>query len=318
MSGFPRRYKVFVVGVMALGSFAALFGPPPTPAETGSSAIAISALEAIEAFFKSKSFYVFAFERPFLLLLAFGFAYTAIITFKYRNLPLSVLNPTVTVQFDKPDGSVVTLTRDQQIRAYQPDVTAYYMDARPYPGGTIDPAEIRCWLNTTNYPIKERTEISGTPGSPIELIHSFDPPLPFAWYLPLIPDRMLLIRQNLLPKFLQKFVVRQWVRIVYRNDFNQLGSFFELRSSRYPSKLLTVKLCFDPKRMPSLEDIVARRIVVDGVRLETVHEIEESASCVYEIRADRLLGERLRISWTLPPDPNEPARPLAAPSPATP
>ena len=70
--------------------------------------------------------------------------------------------------------------------------------------------------------------------------------------------------------------------------------------------------------MPSLEDIVARRIVVDGVRLETVHQIEESASCVYEIRADRLSGERLRISWTLPSDPNEPARPLAAPSPVTP
>ena len=316
MRKFFRRYKAFVIGVMALASFVALFGP----SETGSTAtsIAASALEAISAFFEAKSFYIFAYERPFLLLLAFGFAYTAIIIFRYRDLPLSVLDTIVTVQFDEPDGSVVTVTKKQFIRANQPGVTAYHMDAAPYPGGTIDPHEISCWLNTTNYPINEGVEPSGKSGSPIELIHSFDPALPFAWYLPLIPDRILLARHNLLPKFLRKFVVQQWIRTVYRNDFNQPGSYFELRSTRYPHRAITVKLCFDPRKMPSLEDIVARRIVVDGVRLETVHQIEESANCVYEIRADWLSRERLRISWTLPSDPNEPSLPLAAPSPATP
>lgn len=292
MSSLWERYKPLLNFVLALAAVLGLFGPNViVPAD---------ALDALKSFFQAPDYYLFASERPFLVLLAIGLLYNGIVTARYRNIPITALSTSLELHFEDADGVTVTSQRKQVIRANHPNVTAYYTEVSPSRGGIIRKEEINFWLDRFDGQVAEEMHKYGREDVGWECIQMFARPLPYKWYLPLLPESLLLIKPQYLPRFIRRLIVIRHGNVTYRNEFNRPDPFHQFRSIRYTHKRISIELHFHEQNMPSYDDILAHRISSNGVLSEKVTRQQKEGRKYFRIEVDRLINERLRVSWKHP------------------
>jgi hypothetical protein len=150
------------------------------------------------------------FLMRWLLVIGFGFAcYLITLQFIYRNTPITVISTKVVTSFDKNGGAVQR--RTQLLRANQPNVTAHMSTHAPSaPTGKIIKEKAKADAICYDWPGSSCIELRPL-GAGYEMLHIFDEPLPFIWYMPLIPTWIL----NREPQRLFKFIRR---RVVVRRD----------------------------------------------------------------------------------------------------
>jgi hypothetical protein len=293
LKGFWSHNKAMLSFVMALAGVIGLLAP----------AISVSPVDIwgkVQHFFQAQTYLVFPAERSLIALFVFGLLYNAAVAWRFRHRPVSVLSTRFELHFSEPDRSVVRVEREQRLRANRPDVTAYYMTMKPDPGGKINKKDIECWISPKNAKISDSVVPIGSPEAGWECMHCFEPHLPYAWYSPVIPQFVMRNSRASLPKFVRKLIIVQRVKTIYREDFNREEPSFNVTSTRYRQRNVTVDIFFHEDRTPVADQIVAQRIRANGVQNEEIERRRKDGKDYFRVYVGKLYDERVRIAWKLP------------------
>lgn len=231
------------------------------------------------------------FVFRWLLVLMFSCsAYVLIIAYIFRRTPITILRSDFEMKFESADGSRVSINRTQTLRANQPNVTAFYGHHRPdngsIPKGGIE-ANIFCQsCNTSSY-----LEIFGREDSGLEIMQVFDEPLPYSWFVPLIPVSLLNKKYDDLPNFFKRRLVKRTLKFVYVGEFNVTDPVMRFASGTYPQKCVRFSLEFSKKALP--HDVTVRRIRVAGV---IDHPIEKNEH-IFRTYIPKIQNETILFSW---------------------
>jgi hypothetical protein len=213
----------------------------------------------------------------------------------YRSVPITVLTSDVTLKYLDHEGKRVQLIRRQTLRANQRNVTAFNAShSTSTAQGRIPRDEISVEAYCISRDLKDRAEIYGQENRSLEVIHVFGRPMPYAWFMPVVPIMLLRNDYEKLPRLLRRFVVRRTHSSVYENEFN-FDSVMQFKSERYPTHNVVFTFDFSLSKLPPQEHIKAIRIKNYGV-VDLDFEYNKSDSKLI-FRVDKLQDERIRISW---------------------
>jgi hypothetical protein len=232
------------------------------------------------------------FLMRWLLVIGFGFAcYLITLQFIYRNTPITVVSTKVVTSFDKDGGAVHK--RTQLLRANQPNVTAHISTHAPgAPNGKIIKEKARADALCYEWPGASYIELRALGGGGYEMLHIFDKPLPFSWYMPLIPTWIL----NREPERLFKFIRR---RVVIRRDEMHYVDEYKIdqptmnftQAGRYRHYNLSIRLEFN--------DLAFRNFRVQEIQNNGVlnMQFDPESESVRVVRVDKMRAGTIRISW---------------------
>jgi hypothetical protein len=225
------------------------------------------------------------------VVLLIGAAYILIVSWAYRNLPISVIWTKLNVHFEAEDGSLVRIEREQALRANQPGVTAYFMNCRPTaPTGIVSGASIKGALYCDNKQYSDRIELHGNETRGFEVTHDFESPLPYAWYMPLIPMFLLNREPEQMMRWLKKKIVVRRLSVSYSNEFNIDRPSMNFHASVYSQHNISICIRRPEGQLPNLR---VRRIKTNGV-VDVSWRRQENHALIF---VDRLQNETLRITW---------------------
>jgi hypothetical protein len=228
-------------------------------------------------------------------LLVLGFvcsSYILIIARMYRNTPITVVQTHFHLRFLSADGSEVDSIRSQILRANQPKVTAYYGRYAPVAeGGRIPEDQIEYGAYCESCHMESSLDTYGKPTTGFDVIHVFNPPLPYAWYMPLIPTFFLKREYEQLPRFLKRKLVKRTLRVRYIDEYNVPKLVMQYRAQIYPQLNVRVSLEFPAEPTPA--HLRARRIKANGVLDIPV----EKDGKVAHLHLGKMQNETLRITW---------------------
>ena len=286
------RYGKLLNWVILVAGIAAILWPAFIDEHKGLTQIVISLFE----FERTINFAM----RWLSVILVLGALYILITNRLYRNIPISVIWTKLDVHFEAHDGSRVRISREQALRANQPKVTAIFMNSRPStPNGRIIKTsiqgEVYCGDNS-NFP--GRIQTHGTEDKGFEIIQMFGRPLPYTWYLPLIPMWFLNADPRKLSHLLRGSVVARSLSFIYENEFNGVEPYMSFIAATYPQHNVEIVLHCQPGH--DLRNIQVIRIKNNGVVEEKFRSQGEGVQSLY---IDRLQNETLRITWDNPVTP---------------
>ena len=239
--------------------------------------------------------------------------YALVTSWRTRNIPISSLNLTMHVFMTKNSRGepVMTVIREQCIRAHRRGVSAYYSTTSPTRGGTVPKESFALKIRWKGYEKKQRQllpeddEQSEVPRPPRlfgsddggwEVIQEFGADLPYFWYSPLIPSILLReggekvgrIRRSLSGRYAGfRKGVNQYV-----NDFSDNEGEIDVSAPRYRQERVILRIYFRPTKM---EAISINQRSVSPVEIESGSGAWGQYSYV---RVDRLEGN-LRIIFSL-------------------
>jgi hypothetical protein len=232
------------------------------------------------------------FLQKWILVFVFVAAiYMIVLQYIYRNTPITVISTDLTVTFG-PDGSA-TFVREQLLRANQPRVTAYMSKHGPSsPNGKVDQTSITARAFCNGWHPGDSIELR-TIGGTVEALHLFTQPLPFKWYMPLIPTWILNREPERLFSFVRKNVVKRHDKMRYETEFNVEKPMMNFtQAGRYQHLNLSIRLEFGAVQV---QDFKVREIQNNGV-IELQHE--QDANNVRVVRVDKMTTGIIRITWT--------------------
>jgi hypothetical protein len=237
-----------------------------------------------------------AWTQEFLMrwLLVIGFisaCYLIMLQFIYRNIPITVVSTEIVTTFGA-NGSGVQ-KRTQRLRANRRNVTAYISNHAPSAlTGKIIRDQMRAEAFCHDWPATSHVEIRAM-GSGFEMLHIFDRPLPFSWYIPLIPIWILNRDPNRLFKFIRNKVVMRRDEIHYVGEFNSEQPLMNFtQAGRYHHYNLSIRLEFNELPFTNFQ---AREIQNNGV---LNIQFESESENVRIVRVDKMITGTIRISWS--------------------
>src|SRR5262249_51364523 len=162
------------------------------------------------------------------------------------------------------EGKKVEIKRDQILRANRRGVTAFFTThSATTPNGKLPRAEISMETFWAAGQLNDRFEISGT-DKKIEVIHIFGRPLPYAWFMPLVPLWFLKGEYHAILRSFRSFVINRRSRVLYEDEFSA-DRVMEFQADIYPIKYFVVCLDFSQTQMPPRNKIAGMRIKNHGV-----------------------------------------------------
>lgn len=225
--------------------------------------------------------------------------YMFVIRMMFRNTPLSVIWTEAEVNFLKQDGSEVKSHRKQLLRANQPNVTACFnRHTVSSANGKTPHNRIELAAYCVNTKLNDYSDISGNETGATDIIHIFRTPLPYKWYMPLIPKFVINRHYDRIPMFIRKYLVLRYLFVVYENEYNVRKPVIDLKSDSvaYQHFNLRVTIDFGEGTIPS--DLTVRRLNNSGCGvIDVLFEKRPADHCVV-IRLDKMTIETLRITWT--------------------
>jgi hypothetical protein len=234
------------------------------------------------------------FLMRWLLVLAFAAAvYMITLQYIYRNTPITVIFTKLSVTFDTAGGAI--FTREQLLRANQPNVTAYISKhGASSPTGRVVLESISASAYCSGWQGNDITELRPSGGT-VEVLHIFTRPLPFSWYMPLIPTWILHREPEHLFKFIRKNVVQRRDEIHYENEFNVALPMMNFSQGlRYQHFNLSIHVNFGAA---PFTDFKVREIQNNGL---IDLQYEQLPNNVRVVRVDRMTTGTIRITWTRP------------------
>jgi hypothetical protein len=243
------------------------------------------------------------FSTILLFLLTLALAYCAVLSILFRRIPVHVLKTVGALRFRDPDGKDVEVQRTRLLRANRPGVKAVFVQVTPDAPGRIEQHDVLADARTGTGNLKTNLELIGRPEEGWTLIVAFAEPLPYRWYLPLIPRGMLrFVWQHAPRSGLRKLLVELDNTALYRNDFNRADPCLELQGiAAYPQQEVVFDLHFHPDRRPATRDVRARLFLPYSVEDLEVRTVNNGSGLFYRIELHDLVAEKLRITWLLPP-----------------
>src|SRR5665213_1296336 len=223
--------------------------------------------------------------------LIIGSIYILVTNKIYRNIPISVIWTKLIVHFDTVDGSRVRIAREQALRANQPNVTAYFMTARPTTQTGRMPEDGisgNVFCGDTDY--NDRLDLHGDERRGFEIIHLFGQSLPYAWYMPLIPIWLLNRDPQRLFWFLKNKVVVRRISTTYEDEHNIPRPSMSFSATIYPQHNFEISM-----RCPAghlLTNIQAMRIKNNGI---VDVRARQQTDGTFVLFIDRLQNETLRV-----------------------
>lgn len=235
-----------------------------------------------------------AFLMRWLFVLVFiASSYNLILGMIFKNIPVTVISARIDVRFKSNDGSLVEIQREQLLRANQPDVTAYF--SKHVPGqtnGTVPFDRITASAFCESRNLADTFEVYGEEHRQAEVIHKFGQSLPYAWFMPLVPNWFLNRDYNRIPKFFRKYVVVRRITVFYANEYNVPKPVMDFNViNLYRHFNMYVNINFNGMGYPAA--FAARRIKHNGI-VDVPIERENNTA---RIRLDRVRAETLRITW---------------------
>jgi hypothetical protein len=213
-----------------------------------------------------------------------------------RDRPISVLASEMRVEFLDHTGADVQVSRTQYLRANQPDVTAYYMEASTSFGGTIPRDRITHGAFVGRRAIRDHVDIPPTSGDTrLEIAHVFDDAMPFGLVNVLVPEfllRFLVARIRIQPRF----VVRREIAIHYVNEHGKNDTYYQATADRYVQRNVKVSVKFHPGRLPRIQKGVLEAQLIRRNGIERIYS-SVRGDATYEYGFRRLKNERVRIPF---------------------
>jgi hypothetical protein len=235
------------------------------------------------------------FSRWLLVLLFLGTLYALIAARIYRDIPVTIVSTNIELRYLTPDGARGQVRRTQTLRANQRRVTAFFgVHYVTAPNGRIPRGDIHASAFSDTGALGDTLDIHGSETKSLEVIHMFGRPLPYAWFMPLVP--IWLIRgdyDNLFCCF-RRFLVQRTASAVYENEFNSERVMY-FASANYPSYNIVITLNFEGTAMPAQDQIKALQIKSPGVVTLPCDYRPGEAKAIF--RLHKMQNERLRISW---------------------
>jgi hypothetical protein len=230
-----------------------------------------------------------------IVLLAFmASLYAIVVGMIYRKIPITTLSSKIQLTYLDKDGKKVEIRRDQILRANQRHVTAFFTThSATAPTGKLSRADISMSTYWVGGNLNDRFEMSGT-DKRIEVIHIFGRPLPYAWFMPLVPLWFLRGEYHSIPYIFRRFTISRRSRVVYEDEFTADRT-MEFQADAYPVNNFLVCLDFSKTELPSKDKIIGRRIKNHGVIHIDPEYIPSDKKVIF--RVDNLQNERLKVSW---------------------
>jgi len=277
---------VFIAGVAGIVYPAFIEGPagthPPSPTQI------------VVGLFLEPHLTLAYFMRILCLVVVLISAYIWIVERMYRNLPITVVQTKVKMDFNA-DYSRVVVRREQILRANQPNVTAYRLEVLPTsPLGRTPVADIQMSL------FCHGADISFATGAPLfkgsddrgyEIIHYFGRKMPYNWYMPMIPAWAMKKELSQMISPIRDSLVLRTQTATYINDFNSINPAMSFVASSYPQRNISMELHFEG---PAPSKFYAMRIKNNGV-LEV--KVDNTNTTSRKISVDSLESETLRLGW---------------------
>ena len=241
----------------------------------------------------------FAFAMRWLLAILFLIAlYAFILGRMYRGIPITVLSSAITIKYMTPDGSTVLLQKEQTVRANQANVTALFnTHATTSTRGRMPKDSVSVSVYAEAVTLNDRTQIYGQEGRSLEVIHFFETPLPFAWFMPLIPVWFLSGEYDRIIRPFRKYVVRRANSVIYENEFNH-EPVMRFTTETYPTFNVVITIDFSETNIPPRETIQAMRMKNHGVTMLIPEYNSQTKKIVY--RLNEMRNERLLLTWEKP------------------
>ena len=227
--------------------------------------------------------------RWLLVIAFFALSYSAFIQFIFRNLPITIISTELSVRFG-PNGQAL-MKRKQLLRANQPNVTAYFNShGATASKGSISRDKIRGSVYCQDWNTNDSLELRGTEKK-LEVLHIFSNPLPYAWYMPLVPTWILNRDPQRLFKYLRKYVVTRESEVQYENEFADDPVMNFTSAGRYQHFNLSIMLEFE-RSLP--KNFKVREIRNNGVTDLTPQKTSEKSIA---LRVDKVSASTIRITW---------------------
>jgi hypothetical protein len=281
--GYIVNRAILVAGIAGIVYPAFLEGPSGTPPP--------SFTQAIIALFLEPRLQLGYFMRLICLFVVIAFGYIVIIDWLYRNLPITVVQTRIKIEFNR-DYRVAVVNREQILRANQDGVSAYFSEIAPTaPSGATPKADILMDASCYGSTLSNDTKMRGSDDRGYEIIHDFGINIPYRWYMPLIPAWALKREIGQIPAFLRRNLVRRTQTVVYIEDFNVENPSMSFTAANYPQRNVSVTVEFEgpiPKDFYVIR-IKSRAVVKVGYHRENNHFVS--------LDIDRLESETLRFGW---------------------
>jgi len=119
------------------------------------------------------------FMRILCLVVTVASGYLLALTKIYSKVPITAVRTAINIEFTN-DLSKAIITREQTLRANQPNVTAYFTEMLPTNGGKILGSSINMNVHCQDCELNSRLERTGSDSSGFEIIHHFGGELPYS------------------------------------------------------------------------------------------------------------------------------------------
>ena len=278
------KWVILIAGVAGILYPALIEGPHGAPPESVS--------QAVLSIFLNPELSQTYFMRVLCLVVVICGGYIILISFWYRDTPITVVKTSINATFNH-DLSRADIHREQIMRANRRDVTAYFTSSIPSSlSGCTPKSEITMDVFCQGMDATLTSFHSvGSDESGYAITHYFGAPLPYRWYMPLIPNWALNKRPEDLPGFIRNNLVIRRQRVVYVNEYNVDEPSMSFTVHRYPHMNFLLELHF-PHDVP--KSLIAERVIANGV-IKVWYEAFTSKSA--RIRVDKMRSETLRVRW---------------------
>ncbi|WP_158814544.1 hypothetical protein [Methylocapsa sp. S129] len=211
----------------------------------------------------------------------------------YFHRPITIVESKIKYTFFDNRGSVLISDRKQILRANQSNVSACYSGASPTNStGRVRRLEVSSYCHDGD--VKNLVELVGSEVKGYEIIQEFGRPMPYGWYMPLIPIWFINSDYDRNFRFIKKNLILRGQTVEYHDDFVDDPCLIEIEASQYPFRRIRLDIDFGPFGLPA--DLKFRRVQANGV-LNLNPNISGTTAGIY---IDRLQHETLRISWKRP------------------
>lgn len=231
------------------------------------------------------------FMRWIIVVLLAASTYVVIVDRIYKNVALTVVQTKFELNLMNEDGSIAEIRREQLLRANRPDATAY-SSIHCVDNGTMPRTYISSSLYSPDINISSTMDLFGKDEKGYEALQLFSAPLPYAWFMPLIPIRFLRGDHNNLPKFIRKNVILRRQTIRYVDEYNVKEPVCDFIAQQYIQHNVTVSVRFCGKIPDSLRIRRIRHAAVINVDFD-----RRENGQVAQVSIDKLSGETLKITW---------------------
>ncbi len=237
-------------------------------------------------------------SRWLIVLLFLASLYAIIVGRVYRRVPITVLSSAIEIKYLSPDGSRVLLRKEQTLRANQRNVTAIFNShATTSSQGRMPKDSVNVSIYADAVTLDDRKEIYGQESRSLEVIHIFGKPLPYAWFMPVIPIWLLSADYDHIPRLFRKYVVRRTNSVIYENEFN-FEPVMRFTTEAYPTFNVVITIDFSLTNMPPRQEVRAMRMKNHGVTIVAPEYISTEKKLVF--RLNEMRNERLLITWSKP------------------